>query len=251
MPYSDYSSIERCPHDDENPYAQISNDLIRDQSISPNCRWLIIYLLSNRGNWKIKVSQVVHHLNGQMSRGKVYKIINEAREAGYIMREDFKIPNIDKNGKNRGGFHNRCRYFVSEKPKFKDVVKPEEIQHDEIQHAGTQDTGNRHAKEEHKKENYLKKEHTSKSASPPVCPAEAGEKKKTIEELVIAASGLKLPFEEKDIRLLCKKHDPNLVREKILMYYKLYTKNRKTAVIPIAWLKDALAKDYKQTKLEK
>src|SRR5947209_14298432 len=40
------ATIERCPHDGENPFAQISRDLIRNKTISLECRMLIIYLLS-------------------------------------------------------------------------------------------------------------------------------------------------------------------------------------------------------------
>lgn len=103
-----YNTIERCPHDEENPYSQISNELIRDESISPNCRWLIIYLLSNKGNWKINVNQIKNHVKSHIGKNKLYSIIKEAIEAGYMIREDYINNNL-----------RRCKYFVSEKPKFK------------------------------------------------------------------------------------------------------------------------------------
>ena len=55
--FSPDSFIELDPEEREHPYSIVSNDLIRDSSISPNCRWLIIYLLSNAPGWKIKISQ--------------------------------------------------------------------------------------------------------------------------------------------------------------------------------------------------
>lgn len=102
------TTFQRSPHDKENPYAQISRDLIRDQSISPNCRWLLIYLLSMSDNWVIKIEQLVNHCKGFLGRDKIYKVVQEACDAGYMQRHDHKKGNL-----------RRCVYYVSETASFK------------------------------------------------------------------------------------------------------------------------------------
>jgi len=145
----DIDAIQRCPHDQDNPYAQISNDLIRDQSISPNCRWLIIYLLANKGTWKIKISQIREHVSGHIGRNKLFQIVNEAIEAGYILREEYTYKNLK-----------RCRYFISEKPKFKKCYRCPENGDTE---GG--DAQNQHDKEDNHKKEHKKKEYSKSSSS--------------------------------------------------------------------------------------
>ena len=143
-PQDQASSIHRCPHDQQNPYAQISRNLLRDPSISPNCRWLLCYLLSMKDGWNINIAQIADHVKDFMGRNKVYQIINEALEAGYMMREEFQVQ-----GK-MGGTLTRWRYFLSETPKFKKCYR-----HPENRDTGDRDTGN----EDIKKEHLNKKEH--------------------------------------------------------------------------------------------
>lgn len=102
-------TFQRSPHDKENPFAQISRDLLRDESISPECRWLISYLLCNKEGWVIKIEQIVNHLKGHRNCGesRVYKMINEAIAAGYMQREAYYEKNLK-----------RYRYFVSESKSF-------------------------------------------------------------------------------------------------------------------------------------
>lgn len=101
-------TIQRCPHDRENPYAQINRDLIRDETISPACRWMLIYLLSMQDGWQVNVKQLWNHIKKFHGRGKVYQLLDEACLAGYVLRKDnFK-----------GNLKQGCSYFVSESPKF-------------------------------------------------------------------------------------------------------------------------------------
>lgn len=127
-------TIQRCPHDKENPYAQINRELIRDPTISPECRWLIIYMLSMKDGWKLSVMQVYSHVKQFMGRDKVYQMIEEAMEAGYIKREVIKFKNLKQ------GF----KYFVSETPKFKNIFR-----HPDPQYTEPRDTENQDYKEEH------------------------------------------------------------------------------------------------------
>lgn len=102
-------TIQRCPHDKENPYVMVNNNLIRDNSISPECRWLLIYLLTNENGWVINTNQLVTHLKGhkRYGRDRVRSIISEAVKAGYMKRERYLYKNMI-----------RHRYYLSETPKF-------------------------------------------------------------------------------------------------------------------------------------
>ena len=90
------STVQRCPHDSNNPYTMVHNDLIRDQSISPNCRWLIIYLLSNDKSWVIKTSEIANHVKEFIGRDAVYTIMDEAIAAGYLKREQVTVNNLKR-----------------------------------------------------------------------------------------------------------------------------------------------------------
>lgn len=129
-------TFQRCPHDRENPYTMISRDLIRDKSISPECRWLIIYLLSNEGSWKIHIREIVNHCEGLIGRNRIYEIVNEAIEAGYMKREKFLVNGLT-----------RQRYYVSEVPKFKNNLPPTPELKKCLRHPGFRDTENQYGKE--------------------------------------------------------------------------------------------------------
>lgn len=133
-------TIQRCPHDKENPYAQINRDLIRDESLSPECRWMLIYLLSMKDGWVISPKQIVNHLKGKMGRDRVYRMINEGIEAGYILKEISIIGNLRQT----------VTYFVSETPKFKKILRHPEPQDTEAWDAECKD---------YKKETWSKQDH--------------------------------------------------------------------------------------------
>lgn len=89
------STIERCPHDREKPYAMISRALIRDKSISPKCRMILIYLVSRREeNCEVRADQLRKIFKGQIGKELVYKLINEAIKAGYVRREKYTENNL-------------------------------------------------------------------------------------------------------------------------------------------------------------
>jgi hypothetical protein len=138
--------IQRCPHDKQNPYVMINRALIRDNSLSPECRWLLIYLLSNTDGWKIKVKQVVNHVKGHIGRDRVYELFNEACDAGYMKREE--------------GF-GVCHYFISETPKFK-----KSLQFPENQDTDGQDTENQDALSKSISSKEDKKEHPKEPPNP-------------------------------------------------------------------------------------
>jgi hypothetical protein len=151
----DEATIQRCPHDEENPYAQISRDLIRDASISPSCRWLVIYLLSMKNGWKINIKQIVNHLKGQIGRDQVYQLVNEAIEAGYMKRETVS----------KGNLKQQTKYFISEKAKFKKSFRHPESQDTESRDTENQDYKKEHpSKEKHREDSSLKVPEEPKAA---------------------------------------------------------------------------------------
>jgi hypothetical protein len=133
------ATIQRCPHDEENPYTQVLNALIRDKTISPNCRMIIIYLLSNRNNWVIRIPQLINEFKGHIGRELMYKLVDEAMEAGYLKREDYTENNLK-----------RCKYYLSEKPKFKKILR-----HPDLPDAGVPPPGRQDCKERTSKERTM------------------------------------------------------------------------------------------------
>lgn len=103
------SFFQRSPHNAENPWAQISRSLIRDESISPNCRWLLIYLLSMKDGWRVHAKQIYAHVKPHIGRAQVYNAIEEALIAGYMKKED----------RFKGNLKQGCTYYVSETPIYK------------------------------------------------------------------------------------------------------------------------------------
>lgn len=73
--------IRRSPKNAENPFAQISREMLQDKTLSYEARGLISYLLSKSGNWELRVSDL--QIEGA-GRDKVYRIIGELQAKGYI-----------------------------------------------------------------------------------------------------------------------------------------------------------------------
>jgi len=122
------TTIQRCPHDPEHPYFMLSRALVRDNSISPNCRLMLIHLLSNKDGWEIKVKQIINIFSqwDGWGRDSVYKYIKEAMNAGYIRVEEYLKKGLK-----------RIKYFLSEGALFKESLP----------HTATQDTATQYAKE--------------------------------------------------------------------------------------------------------
>ena len=98
--------IMRSPHDRTNPYVVINKNLLTDESLSPQCRFLLTFLLSKPADWNIQVDQLV---TKWLSKKAIYKIFHEAIEAGYLKREDIK----------KRGLKNGCIYYLAETPIYK------------------------------------------------------------------------------------------------------------------------------------
>lgn len=154
--------IERCPHDKENPYSMTSNALIRDESLHPNVRWFLIYLLSMKDGWKVNAKQVINHVKGHRGcgRDKVYDWIKEACAAGYMKKEEWQ----------EGGL-NRCRYILSEYPKFKKCLpgpdSQDPVRRDPVSKYYKKEHIQNDYSEEDARENLYDKGSKSKKTPPP------------------------------------------------------------------------------------
>lgn len=108
-------TIEIDPDDITNNFTIIPNELLRNENLTPQCRWFICYLLSNNKNWKIRVDQVQKHLSSHRGYGDagVYKLFKEAIRYGYMKRID--IFHKHENGKIKGKI---SKYLISSTPKY-------------------------------------------------------------------------------------------------------------------------------------
>ena len=94
----------------KNRFVIVSTKLVNDMSLSGDCVRMLIYLLAKPDDWTITVELLHKQLAPSgIGRKKVYKMINEAIEAGYMKRERTF----------RGNLSSETKYFISENPKFK------------------------------------------------------------------------------------------------------------------------------------
>ena len=101
-------SIIRLPRRDR--YAVISSACIEDKRLSWEARGLLIYLLSKKDNWQVKIKDLINQtkdcLGVRSGRDKVYKVLKELRCAGYLWRDFSRC----------GGTFAGVEYVVSEDP---------------------------------------------------------------------------------------------------------------------------------------
>lgn len=90
-PEDEFDQISRDESDEINHYTIVPNALIREKGLSPQCRWLIIYLMSKEKEGKTQTTQLWEHTKGFIGRDGIRKLINEAIEAGYIFRNEILI----------------------------------------------------------------------------------------------------------------------------------------------------------------
>jgi hypothetical protein len=98
-------TIRRAPHDTENPFAQISRELLQNKKLSHEARGLMGYLLSKSGDWEVRISDLQCIGTG---RDRAYKILDELMAKGYIKEA--------KRYRNEDGFWAWTPYEVHETP---------------------------------------------------------------------------------------------------------------------------------------
>lgn len=78
------STIRRAKKDAENPYKAIRRATFEDNRLSWEARGLLGYLLVKPDDWHISVTNLINESPG--GRDRVYRILNELIEFGYIQR---------------------------------------------------------------------------------------------------------------------------------------------------------------------
>lgn len=100
---------ERCSKDERRAFTIMWNDITEDTLISPEARWLMLYLLGRPEGWRIIPRDIENKSGwGRDKRRRVYK---ELCNRGYMLKEQYQ-----QNGLNR------IRYLYSDRPKFKSIL---------------------------------------------------------------------------------------------------------------------------------
>jgi hypothetical protein len=71
-------------------FTVIPNDVLNDKALSYDAVGLLCYLLSKPNNWSLQIEQLRHR--GGVGRDKVYKLIGQLCEAGYIVKRPVRDP---------------------------------------------------------------------------------------------------------------------------------------------------------------
>lgn len=82
----DEPCFQISPHNKEPPYVLINRSLIRDRSITPNCRWMLIFILTSEPG-TLTLESLRDHTRGSLEEEEFHSIIKEAIESGYIKKE--------------------------------------------------------------------------------------------------------------------------------------------------------------------
>ena len=138
----DNTYFEECDDEPEDKFTQTPNELVRDKTISAACRMMIIFITSHKKPWKVNFSHVLASFDEKIGKEKLYKLIAEARAAGYISRTSF----IEKGLK-------RFKYKISKFPRFKICLPYSGLPHPAFPDPAEPDT----------LKNTLKKEYSSSS----------------------------------------------------------------------------------------
>lgn len=77
-------TIQRSPHNKENPYVPILRTTAQDKSLSYEARGLLAYLLSKPHDWQVKIHDLQHEKYA--GRDKVQRILKELAARGYLTR---------------------------------------------------------------------------------------------------------------------------------------------------------------------
>ena len=85
-------TIQRSPHDKENPYTMIRNDILKSKVLSLEGRAFLSYLLTFPSSWNFHVTKLVKELN--VGKNKIYSLLNELIKHGYCETTRHKNGNL-------------------------------------------------------------------------------------------------------------------------------------------------------------
>lgn len=117
-------TIIRAASRRDNPYFMMTRDAAQDERLSFEARGLLCYLLSKPDNWSVRITDLRNAAGPKPAgRDKVYALLKELKDAGYVTRNKRKGDN---------GVWIWEPYYVFETPSapypdLPDTVKPEII----------------------------------------------------------------------------------------------------------------------------
>jgi hypothetical protein len=88
---SDRINVIRAPRDSEHAYLAISRALTQDRRLSFEARGVLAYLLSKPSDWIVRIQDL--QKEGGCGRDRIYRILKELRDAGYLHRDQERQPN--------------------------------------------------------------------------------------------------------------------------------------------------------------
>lgn len=88
---SDRINVIRAPRDSEHAYLAISRALTQDRRLSFEARGVLAYLLSKPSDWVVRIPDL--QKEGNCGRDRIYRILKELRDAGYLHRDREHQPN--------------------------------------------------------------------------------------------------------------------------------------------------------------
>lgn len=88
---SDRINVIRAPRDSEHTYLAISRALAQDRRLSFEARGVLTYLLSKPSDWIVRVQDL--QKEGDCGRDRIYRILKELKEAGYLHRDQEHLSN--------------------------------------------------------------------------------------------------------------------------------------------------------------
>jgi len=105
-----HTSFIRSQHDEDHPYTNISDELLRDTSISTQAMGVLVRILSYPDNYKPIPSHLAKAVGVCLKT--FYKILKELIKAGYVFYEQDHVD----------GKFGKGRYIFSETKCFKEVA---------------------------------------------------------------------------------------------------------------------------------
>ena len=103
-------TIIRSPRTQDNPYFMCRRATAQDNRLSFEARGVLVYLLSKPDTWEIQPAEL--QTAGGCGRDRIYRILKELREAGYLVQEQARVA---KDGPDKGRFLPGV-YILSEEP---------------------------------------------------------------------------------------------------------------------------------------
>lgn len=112
-------------------YTAIPNEILNNQNLSIEARWMLCYLLTKPDNWVVRVTDI--QAAGGLGRNKTYEHLKELCEAGYVVKQEIR---------NKEGIYSGVEYLVRDVPETTSdmSLSPRPCLRD----AGIRDTANQH-----------------------------------------------------------------------------------------------------------